>query len=164
MAGFLPKEPSQFHKLSGAKIAIIASMWHHECVNEMVNRAVDVLIRIEVLKSDIFIHKIPGSLELPLAAKLIFENNPQIDAILAFGVVLKGATTHDSSVIQAVVDGFNRISLDFGKPIINEVIGVSSIDDAKKRSAEGSSNKGLEAVFAVSEFLSWSKLIKEQIN
>jgi 6,7-dimethyl-8-ribityllumazine synthase len=45
----------------------------------------------------------------------------------------------------------------FQKPIINEVIGVTNIEDAVKRSGTNNWNKGLEAVFALSELLSWKR-------
>ena len=157
MAGHLPKQPTEFAKIPGARVAIIASMWHAECVDSMVARAKRELLAVGVDEDNISEHKIPGSLELPYAARKLFESDSQLDAIIAFGVVLKGATTHDSTVIQQVVQGFGDVSDRFGKPIINEVIGVTSIEDARARSGESVGNKGVEAVFALSELLSWQR-------
>lgn len=155
MAGFLPKPVSEFHRIPDARVAIIAAMWHPECVNSMVDRAVAELIAAGVDEKNISTHSLPGSLELPYAARCLFENDSKLDAVIAFGVVLKGDTTHDDNVMQNVVDGFGRVSDRFHKPIINEVIGVSSIDDAKKRSDNTIANKGVEAVFALTELLAW---------
>ncbi len=157
MAGHLPKKPDEFAKIPGARIAIIASMWHAPCVDRMIARAVRELAGVEVAESDIQIHRVPGSLELPLAARTVFEADPSVDAILAFGVVLKGSTTHDSSVIQQVLHGFSLVTDRFNKPIINEVIGVTDLADAERRSGDDDANKGLEAVFAVSELLRWQR-------
>lgn len=151
MKGFLPKSPKDFYDLSGKKVAIIASMWHIDCVNNMINRASQELNRLNI--SSIDTHYLPGSLELPTAAKLLFKKFKDLDAIIAFGVVLKGSTTHDDSVIQTVVNGFNTLSLEFEKPIINEVIGVNTMEDAVARSDNSESNKGVEAVFALSEYM-----------
>jgi 6,7-dimethyl-8-ribityllumazine synthase len=155
MAGFLPKPVSEFHSIPDAHIAIVASMWHPECVNSMVERAVFELIAAGVDESNISTHTLPGSLELPYAARCLFENDSELDAVIAFGVVLKGDTTHDDNVMQNVVDGFGRVSDRFHKPIINEVIGVTSIEDAQKRSDDTVANKGVEAVFALTELLRW---------
>jgi 6,7-dimethyl-8-ribityllumazine synthase len=155
MAGFLPKQISEFHKIPNTNVAIISSMWHSECVNSMVDKAIEILQKVDVNINDISTHKIPGSLELPFAARILFEKYPNLDAILAFGVVLKGATTHDDTVIESVVNGFQLVSDRFGKPIINEVIGVNTIEDAIKRSGDSDWNKGIEAVFALTEILNW---------
>lgn len=160
MAGYLPKPVAQFHKISHAKIAIIAAMWHADCVNAMIERAVKELKAVDVKAENISVHYIPGSLELPFAAHCLFESDADLHAIIAFGVVLKGATTHDDSVIQTVVDGFGRVSDRFAKPVINEVIGVTSIEDARQRSDDSIANKGVEAVFAVSELLHWQQSLK----
>lgn len=155
MAGYLPKPVEQFHKIPTAKIAIIAAMWHRDCVDAMIARAKQELLALDVQESNISVHFIPGSLELPYAARSLFEADSELDAVIAFGVVLKGATTHDDAVIQTVVDGFSRVSDRFHKPIINEVIGVTSIEDARQRSDDSIANKGVEAVFALSELLHW---------
>lgn len=155
MAGYLPKPVEQFHKIPAAKIAIVAAMWHRDCVDAMIARAKQELLALDVQESNISVHFIPGSLELPYAARSLFEADSELDAVIAFGVVLKGATTHDDAVIQTVVDGFSRVSDRFHKPIINEVIGVTSIEDARQRSDDSIANKGVEAVFALSELLHW---------
>lgn len=160
MAGALPKSIEHFHKIPGARLAILGSMWHADCVDSMISKAHELLLGLEVRADDLSIHRVPGSLELPFAARILFENDPSLDAILAFGVVLTGATTHDASVIQNVVHGFSLVTDRFAKPIINEVIGVKDIEDARKRSGTSESNKGIEAVFAVSELLNWKRSLR----
>ena len=157
MAGGLPKSREQFHKIPNARVAIIASMWHPKCVDAMIDRAKRELTAAGMKESKITVHRLPGSMELPYAARALFETQPELDAIIAFGVVLKGATTHDAAVIHQVLQGFNAVTERFGKPIINEVIGVSDIKDAEQRSGESDLNKGLEAVFALTELLHWRK-------
>lgn len=157
MAGYLPKPIEEFHKIPNTRVAIIAAMWHKECVDSMIARAKKELVTLDVKPDDISVHKIPGSLELPYAARCLFEADDSLDAVIAFGVVLKGSTTHDDSVIQTVVDGFSRVSDRFHKPVINEVIGVNTIADAKDRSDDSLANKGVEAVFALSELLHWKR-------
>ena len=159
MAGFLPKKKQDFHKIPNAKVAIVAAMWHPQFVDAMVNRAIAEMVDAGVSRDDISVHHLPGSLELPLAANMLFESDPELSAVMAFGVVLQGATTHDASVLQTVVEGFGQVSLKFNKPIINEVIGVTSLEDAAARSDESDSNKGLEAVFALTELLHWQSIL-----
>ena len=160
MGAGLPKTPDQFHKIPHARVAILASSWHSECVDAMVDRAQKELLALEVKAENILVHKLPGSLELPFAASVLFEEDPRIDAILAFGVVLEGITSHDAMVLNGVFEGFMDVTKRFGKPVINEVIGVASVEDARKRSADDNMNKGVEAVYATSELLHWVNRIK----
>ena len=159
MAGFLPKSVSEFHKIPGTRIAIISAMWHPHIIDGMVSRAQQELLAVGVSVDDISIHTLPGSLELPFAARCLFESDARLDAIIAFGVVLKGATTHDDHVLQHVVDGFGRVTERFHKPIINEVIGVSRLLDAEQRADDSVANKGVEAVFALTELLHWQNTL-----
>lgn len=160
MGAGLPKKPEQFHKIPHARLAIIGSSWHSDCVDSMINRAQKELLALDVKPENISIHKVPGSLELPFAARLLFESDPELDAILAFGVVLKGITSHDEMVLHGVFEGFMDVTERFGKPVINEVIGVDSVEDAKKRSGDDHMNKGVEAVYATSELLHWVNQVK----
>jgi 6,7-dimethyl-8-ribityllumazine synthase len=155
MAGFLPKNAADFHKIPRARIAIIAAMWHPQFIDAMIERAYRELLAVDVAAKNLSVHKVPGSLELPFASRCLFESDHDLDAIIAFGIVLKGETTHDHSVIQTVVDGFSRVTDRFHKPIINEVIGVASLEDARQRSDDSVANKGVEAVFALTELLLW---------
>jgi 6,7-dimethyl-8-ribityllumazine synthase len=164
MAGGLPKKAGDFYKIPHARIAIIGSMWHAECVEGMMRRAHTELLACDVASEQIQIHRIPGSLELPFAARVLFEHDSRLDAILAFGVVLQGATAHNESVLANVVHGFSLVSERYCKPIINEVIGVSSISDAEARSSDDDKNKGLEAVFAVTEILHWKKSLENKVS
>jgi 6,7-dimethyl-8-ribityllumazine synthase len=162
VAGFLPKKKEQFHKIPNAKVAIVAAMWHPQFVDAMVDRAIAEMQDAGVSRDNISVHTLPGSLELPLAANMLFESDPELSAVMAFGVVLQGATTHDASVLQTVVEGFGQVSLKHNKPIINEVIGVTSLDDAAARSDDSESNKGLEAVFALTELLHWQDTLTQE--
>ncbi len=155
MAGMLPKTSAQFHKIPRARIALIGSMWHADCVEGMIARAEAELLAAGVSAENINCHRVPGSLELPFACRVLFEADDSLDAILAFGVVLRGATSHADTVIQNVTQGFSAVSDRYFKPIINEVIAVESIKDAEERSGSTDANKGLEAVFAVTELLHW---------
>ena len=154
MAGHLPKQVEDFKRIDGANIAIIASSWHRDIVDKMVLSSKEHLERLG--SSNISTHILPGSLELTLAAKILFSKNNRLDAIIAFGVILKGETSHNETVEREVANGFTLVSQEFSKPIINEVIGVKDIEFAKQRAK----SKGIEAVYALSEFLDWKHKVK----
>ena len=73
MGAGLPKQPEQFHKIPHARVAIVGSSWHSDCVNAMINRAEKELLALDVAPANISIHTVPGSLELPLAARILLK-------------------------------------------------------------------------------------------
>ena len=156
MAGMLPKNPSSFLKIKGAKLAIIASQWHSEIIGRMITSSVTQLKNLEVFDNDIEVFWSPGSLEIPLYASQVLGKNGNLDGIICFGVVLRGDTTHDQTVLTSVSSGLLQISLKYSKPIINEVIGVKTLEDAEVRAVD----KGIEAVFAMSEAINFLRSYK----
>lgn len=161
MAGKLPISTNEFKIIPNARIAIIASRWHSEVIHSMVNTAQQELMKLQVKKENLSIHYLPGSLELPYAADMLFSHDVSLDLIIAFGVILKGITYHDQTVMQNIVNGFSLVTNTHKKPVINEVIGVENLEDAHKRAANDNANKGVEAVFAASEIINWrDNLIK----
>jgi len=87
----------QAHKQSGlsiakARIAVLKSKWYSEQVDGMAAKCIELLKQAGC--SDIEIHTLPGSLEIPLAAKrLIRSSRRKFDAIVCLGVIMKGEPT-----------------------------------------------------------------------
>lgn len=71
------------------RIAIIQSKWYPEVVESLSSTCVEVLTKYGY--SQIEVHTVPGSLELPLAARdlLALDVNKEIDAIICFGSTLR---------------------------------------------------------------------------
>ena len=76
----------------------------------------------------------PGSFELPVAAKAALEAGA--DAVVALGVIIRGGTPHFEFVSSAATDGLTRVALDTGKPV---GFGVLTLDDE----AQGLARAGL---------------------
>lgn len=157
MAGKIPLEPKDFKKAPQARVSIVASMWHKEIIEVMIASAKQHLLDLGLSENNINVVWAPGSHEIPLYAKLLLEADSELDGILAFGVVLRGGTTHNDSVLQAAVNSFTGLSLAYSKPIINEVIGVNDIKEAEERAE----SKGAEAVFAFSEVFNFQKSLSK---
>ncbi|MDF2917282.1 MAG: 6,7-dimethyl-8-ribityllumazine synthase, partial [Microbacterium sp.] len=92
--------------------------------------------------------RVPGSFELPVAAKAAFDGGA--DAVVALGVIIRGGTPHFEFVSSAATDGLTRIALDAGKPV---GFGVLTLDDEQqgldRAGLEGSKeDKGEEAADA----------------
>lgn len=154
MAGEFPFAEECFKPIPWANVAIIASQWHREYLDVMVESTQQILsTKLQLEPQNVETHYLPGAYELPFAARTLYEQRPKLDAIIAFGIVLKGETTHDASVVNSVVQGFSSVMSEYKKPIINEVIGVTDIAHAKARQEF----KGKEAAFALSQLLNWQR-------
>jgi 6,7-dimethyl-8-ribityllumazine synthase len=79
--------------------------------------------------------------------------DPSIEAVVVFGVVIKGDTYHFEIVKDLCMSGLEKVGFECDIPIINEVLLVVTIEDAYKRVGANDSNKGLDAGLAAVEVI-----------
>lgn len=138
-------------KLPSVKIAIITASWHSEVCAALVDGAKRALDLAEVTAIEVI--EVPGSFELPLAAKYALDGGA--DAAIVLGVVLRGETPHFDYVCQGVTDGVMRLSLESGKPIGFGVLTVDTIEQAVARSGVvgAKEDKGYDSAIAALQLL-----------
>jgi 6,7-dimethyl-8-ribityllumazine synthase len=92
--------------------------------------------------------RVPGSFELPVAAKVLAERG--YDAVVALGVVVRGGTPHFDYVCQGVTQGLTQVSVETGVPVGFGVLTCDDEQQALDRAglAGSSEDKGHEAVTA----------------
>jgi 6,7-dimethyl-8-ribityllumazine synthase len=95
--------------------------------------------------------RVPGSFELPLAAKRAALSK-KYDGIVALGCVMRGETPHFEYISSAVSNGLGQVGLETGVPVGFGVLTVDTVQQAMDRSGE-SGNKGVEAATAVLEMI-----------
>jgi len=136
-------------------IHILCSKWYPEFVQSLSSTCERVLR--EHGYSRVVVHTLPGSLELPLAARdlLAEDRDKNIDAIICFGVIVKGETYHFEMISNECIRGLGDVMHEFRRPIIVEVIPVMDIAHAAARSADDEFNKGIEAAVAAIEMVAW---------
>ena len=94
------------------KITIVASKWNAELVNELIESG---RIHLESLGfSDLKIIYVPGAWELVHAAQ---KELVHADGVIAYGVVIRGETTHYELISEASTHGLMQVSIDANKPI-----------------------------------------------
>lgn len=137
--------------LSGARAAIISARWHSEICDQLILGAKRAITEAKI--SDVRVHEVPGSFELPLAAKYVLENGADMAVVL--GVVLRGETPHFDYVCRGVTDGIMQVSLELVKPIGFGVLTVDNIEQAISRSGGPGSkeDKGYDSAIAALELL-----------
>ncbi|MFH9350068.1 6,7-dimethyl-8-ribityllumazine synthase [Kitasatospora sp. NPDC017646] len=128
------------------KVAVVAAQWHDQVMNGLLDGAHRALKELGVAAPTVL--RVPGTFELPVAAKRLAERG--YDAVVALGVVIRGGTPHFDYVCQAATAGLTQVSVDTGVPVGFGVLTCDNEEQALDRAGlPGSAeDKGHEAVTA----------------
>ncbi|GAB2897339.1 6,7-dimethyl-8-ribityllumazine synthase [Neomicrococcus lactis] len=131
----------------GLKVAIIASSWHTQVMDGLIDGA-QRAAKDAGLRADLI--RVPGSFELPVAASRLA---PHYDAIVALGVVIRGGTPHFDFVCHGATNGLMDVAVQTGKPVGFGLLTCDTEAQAIDRAGlEGSAeDKGYEATAAALE-------------
>lgn len=136
----------------GLRVAIVVARWHEDLTGAMLASAEDELLTAGVKRENLRVVWVPGSFELPIVAA---RAAAQVDAVLAFGVVIQGETQHDHWVAHAAVTGLVLASLQNETPIHLGVLTCKTMEQARARalppSKGGEQDKGREVARAALE-------------
>ncbi|MDA8215343.1 MAG: 6,7-dimethyl-8-ribityllumazine synthase, partial [Nitrospiraceae bacterium] len=128
----------------GLKFGIIVSRFNDFITSRLLDGAIDALVRHGAKEDDIEVVKVPGSFEIPLAAKKMASKGAY-NAVICLGTVIRGATPHFDYVAAEVSKGVAAASLDTGVPIAFGVITSDTIEQAVERAGTKAGNKGWDA-------------------
>jgi 6,7-dimethyl-8-ribityllumazine synthase len=87
---------------SAMRIGIIRTRWNENHVQSLNTACKQALKDCKVDEANIFETSVPGSFELPLAARFLALSGT-VDAIVCIGVLIKGETMHFEYIADAVV-------------------------------------------------------------
>jgi 6,7-dimethyl-8-ribityllumazine synthase len=134
----------------GLKFAIVQSRFNDFITGKLLDGAVDALLRHGAKEEDIDVVKVPGSFEIPLAAKRLTQKG-SYSAVICLGTVIRGATPHFEYVASEVSKGVAQVSLETGVPVAFGVITSDTIEQAVERAGTKSGNKGWDAAVTAIE-------------
>jgi 6,7-dimethyl-8-ribityllumazine synthase len=135
---------------SGLKVGIVVSRFNELLSSRLLGGAQDALTRHGVLPEDVDVAWVPGAFEIPLVAKKMAASE-RYDAIVALGVVIRGATPHFEYVSAEVSKGVAQVSLGSGVPVSFGIVTADSIEQAVERAGTKHGNKGWDAATAAIE-------------
>jgi 6,7-dimethyl-8-ribityllumazine synthase len=129
----------------GLSLGIVATRWHTGLVDQMVDRAKAAAKACGV--ADVTVVRVSGSVELPVVAQTLAR---RFDAVVALGVVVRGATAHFDYVCQSVTEGLTRVALDESTPVAHGVLTVDTTKQAYERAGfpDSTEDKGWSATVA----------------
>lgn len=146
----------------GHRFAIVAARFNEAYVRRMVDAALEVLRGRGVHDDAVSVAWVPGSYELPLAAQWAIGRG-HVDAVLAFGVVIRGETEHFRLVADAASDGLMRVMLDTGVPVANGVLAAHDGAQADARTGGALGNRGAEVALAAVSMANLRRAMRESV-
>ncbi|HEX3473904.1 MAG TPA: 6,7-dimethyl-8-ribityllumazine synthase [Kofleriaceae bacterium] len=138
---------------AGLRFAIVASRFNALIVEPLIAGALDAIVRSGGDAGAVTIVRCPGAWELPqVVRKVVLRGG--IDAVIALGAVIRGATPHFDYVAgeaahgiagAAVAAASSDIAVSFG------VLTTDTIEQALERAGTKAGNKGFDAALAAIE-------------
>jgi 6,7-dimethyl-8-ribityllumazine synthase len=127
--------------------AIVVSRWNESVTKRLLEGAVAALLEQGVADDAIDVAWVPGSWEIPLAAKRLAESD-RYCAVLCLGAVIRGETTHDQHINRAVSLAISELALSANLPVLFGVLTCETMEQAIHRAGGNVGNKGRECALA----------------
>jgi 6,7-dimethyl-8-ribityllumazine synthase len=132
---------------TGMKFGLVVGRFNEFISERLLSGALDALVRHGAAEDDQTVVRVPGSFEIPLAAKRL-ASSEKVDAVVCLGAVIRGATPHFDYVAAEVSKGVAAVSLETGRPVIFGVITADTVEQAVERAGTKAGNKGWQAALA----------------
>jgi len=144
---------------AGLRFGIVVSRFNSFITERLLTAAVDALERAGAAGKDVDVVRVPGSFELPLAAKKLAATG-KYDVLIAIGCVIRGETSHYDYVCSETARGLQLAQMDTGVPIMFCVLTCDTLEQAIDRAGLKGGNKGFEAGLAAIEMAHLSRKIR----
>lgn len=141
---------------AGLRFGIVVSQFNSFITDRLLAGALDALHRAGGADANIEIVRVPGSFEIPLAAKKLAATG-RCDAIVCIGCILRGETAHFDFVASEAARGIQLAQLDTGIPMAFCVLTCDTLEQAIDRAGLKSGNKGYESGLSAIEMASLSR-------
>ncbi len=148
----MPKTIEGNLEAKGCRFAIVISRFNSFISERLLTGALDALERHGAEPGDITVVWVPGSFEIPLAAKKLAASG-QHQAVICLGALLRGDTPHFDYLAAAITKELAAISLEAGVPVIHGVLTCNTMEQAVERAGLKSGNRGFDAAMSAIEMI-----------
>jgi 6,7-dimethyl-8-ribityllumazine synthase len=146
---------------AGVRFAIVVSRFNEFITERLLRSAYDGLLRSGAREKDVTVVRVPGSFEIPSAARTLAETG-KYDAIICLGCLLRGDTAHYDVIVNEVTRGIGQSAQETGVPHAFGVLTCESLEQAIDRAGLKMGNKGLEAALSAIEMANLKKAVSSQ--
>ncbi|MBR3222494.1 MAG: 6,7-dimethyl-8-ribityllumazine synthase [Kiritimatiellae bacterium] len=136
----------------GMTAALVVSRFNSFLTEQLVKGAIDAFVRLGGSERNLLVVRVPGAYEIPVAAKRLAAGG-KVDAVVALGAVVQGATAHAALINETTARAFCEISLATGVPVVDGVVSAESLEQAVERCGTKQGNKGFSAMQAAIEMV-----------
>jgi len=130
---------------AGLRLALVAARYNEVIVEQLIAGARAAWMAAGGEARSLRLERVPGAFEIPLAAQVIAQRGG-VDAVVALGCVIRGATTHYELVAGECARGLQQVMLSTGVPVSFGVLTTETSAQAEERALPGPLNKGGEAL------------------
>jgi 6,7-dimethyl-8-ribityllumazine synthase len=132
------------------RVAIVVSRYNASITDKLESGSLAAFEDWGGARDDIVIVPAAGSWEIvPLTMAAC--DREDIDGVVTLGCIIKGETTHDRVLADAVAKGLIDVMMTTGKPVSLGVLTVENVAQAQARAGGDQGNKGAEAMLAMIE-------------
>ena len=135
---------------AGLRFAIVASRFNGLIVESLIDGAVDAIARTGGNEDAVTIVRCPGAWELPQVVRKVIARGG-IDAVIALGAVIRGATPHFDYVAGGAAQGIASVAAGADVAVSFGVLTTDTIEQALERAGTKAGNKGFDAALAAIE-------------
>jgi 6,7-dimethyl-8-ribityllumazine synthase len=129
------------------RFGIVVARWNESVTRRLLDGALAALREHGVADDAIDVAWVPGSWEIPLAAKRMVASK-KFAAVLCLGAVIRGETTHDQHINRAVSLAIAQLALSENIPVLFGVLTCETMEQAIQRAGGTVGNKGAECALA----------------
>jgi 6,7-dimethyl-8-ribityllumazine synthase len=145
---------------AGLRFGIVVSQFNNFITDRLLAGALDALERSGAGEKQVEIVRVPGSFEIPIAAKKLAATG-RFDSIVCIGCILRGETSHYDVVVSETARGIQLAQLDSGVPMILCVLTCDTLEQAIDRAGLKGGNKGYESGLAAVEMARLSRKLSK---
>ncbi len=160
-----PEEPPKAMEgelnAAGKRFAIVVSRFNAFITERLLQGALDGLHRTGAKNEVIAVMRVPGSFEIPSAARTLAETK-KYDAIICIGCLLRGDTAHYDVIVNEVTRGIGQSAQETGVPHAFGVLTCDTLEQAIDRAGLKMGNKGFEAALAAVEMANLRTAVSRQ--
>jgi 6,7-dimethyl-8-ribityllumazine synthase len=134
---------------SGAgRFAIVRATFYEDLAQRLTDGALKGFKEQGIEESTLDVFDVPGTFELPLAAKACADTR-RYSGIACLGAVIRGETDHYDWVCSAAAHGVELVQVETGVPCAFGVLTVENLDQALARSGGDKRDQGYNAALVV---------------
>jgi 6,7-dimethyl-8-ribityllumazine synthase len=135
---------------AGKRFALVVSRFNSFITQRLLDGALQALRQCGAKPDDITIVNVPGSFEIPSAARQLAETK-RYHAIVCIGCLLRGDTLHYDVIANETTRGVGQSAQETGVPHAFGVLTCDTLEQAIDRAGLKAGNKGFEAGLAAVE-------------